>query len=432
MTTTVFKKYVVCFLLLQRVFVLHGSTGDYLTDPTPQYISYELDDKKILELNETSAAYYAQEDTNINTILTINDIKYSDKGSFNTKDNWKKTKLIDYFKQIVLNLTINNPAELSTYLKNFKERFYYQHSPAETYYGVNYQLIGNNLIGKIAQAMRDDPTYIPRIQQKIEVSDALIKILSLKATQYNTVNKTSGWAKTTPKGYVHNSNAIYFYNANKSYYEFTNFFASPVYVDGVIWPTSEHYYQSMKFTNNATIRQTILTKLQPRDAFNVAQANSTSVDRDWQDRSLKTMIKVVWLKFNQHETLKDLLLKTQNKTLIEDAGKNDRFYGAGDDYKGDNWLGCILMAVRDQLAQQKLAEKKQETLQTKKPNTPQSNADIKKSLQSVTKQKLFRPVPAANQSRPVVLGQQNTQSRKQNPAWQLIIDFFSWLFGWST
>jgi hypothetical protein len=64
------------------------------------------------------------------------------------------------------------------------------------------------------------------------------------------------------------------------------------------------------------------------------------------------MIKAVWIKFNQHENLKQLLLQTDDKILIEDAGQNDNFYGNGNDGNGNNLLGCILMAVRDLIREQ--------------------------------------------------------------------------------
>ena len=41
--------------------------------------------------------------------------------------------------------------------------------------------------------------------------------------------------------------AINFYNSNAPYYEFTNFYQNPVQIDGKKWPTTEHYYQAMKF-----------------------------------------------------------------------------------------------------------------------------------------------------------------------------------------
>lgn len=369
--------------------MLYGQ--DYLTDPTPPYLpnQYTLDDKKILELDENSVDYDRQKDTKVDTIIDINEIKFSKKGSFNTRQNWKKTKLIEYFKQIVFNM------KKSRNRKTYKGNFYYIHKIPETYYGVNNVLKGRNLIGKVVQKMYDDQTYIPRIQQKIKASQTVIDQLHSQAENYNNANKTQGWGNI--------KDAIYFYNTNEPYYEFTNFFGSQVYVDGIIWPTSEHYYQSMKFTNNSTLRNTILEAATPRGAFTIAQNNAAFVDKDWKQRRLDTMIKVVWLKFNQHDDLKELLLTTDKKILVENAGKNDAFYGAGGDYKGQNWLGCILMAVRNRLA---LPKEQENTTPTKNKNeasnntttsTPK-NVPIPTILQSSTTTHFNKPTPPKTES----------------------------------
>lgn len=420
MKISVFKKCIAFFLLISRCFVIYGS--DYFTDSTPEYLpnKYTLDDKKILELDVSSNTYDSKKDTMINTIIIINNIEFSFKGSFNTEQNWKITKLIDYFKQSVVNLTMTfsdiqqnntiNPIKLSEKLKQYKGNFYYTHIKTENYYGVNYQLTGKNLIGKMIQKMRDDPNYIPRAQQKIEASEQLIEELHSKAKEYNKASQATGWQNI--------KEAVYFYDKEKRYYEFTNFFNSQVYVDGIIWPTSEHYYQSMKFTQNPDLRKKILNSATPRDAFTIAQQNKITIDKDWQSRSLKTMIKIVWLKFNQHDDLKELLLTTGKKTLIEDAGNKDAFYGAGADYKGNNWLGCILMAVRDKLKKQKEEEQKKLT----KKNNPSeiNNQSPKQSLSSFPNQS--SQVFVANSTSP------KTESWLAQ-VWEAIKSFFSWLFG---
>jgi predicted NAD-dependent protein-ADP-ribosyltransferase YbiA (DUF1768 family) len=41
--------------------------------------------------------------------------------------------------------------------------------------------------------------------------------------------------------------ALFFYEYNEPYYEFTNFFAAPIKVDGRRWAMTEAYFQGMKF-----------------------------------------------------------------------------------------------------------------------------------------------------------------------------------------
>lgn len=42
-------------------------------------------------------------------------------------------------------------------------------------------------------------------------------------------------------------NVIKFYRVNEEYGEFSNFAKYPIKIDSKVWPTSEHYFQAMKF-----------------------------------------------------------------------------------------------------------------------------------------------------------------------------------------
>ncbi len=148
--------------------------------------------------------------------------------------------------------------------------------------------------------------------------------------------------------------AIYFYQSNKPYYEFTNFYEQDITVDGKVWPTTEQYYQASKFTDPNL--QNIIQKFKsdssgsaPRKAFDFANKNKQSLRPDWYDVNLDNMRKAIYEKFAQYPQLATMLLQTGNAILVEDAGKNDSFFGAGDDYLGQNWLGRILMEVRAEL-----------------------------------------------------------------------------------
>ena len=41
--------------------------------------------------------------------------------------------------------------------------------------------------------------------------------------------------------------AIHFYRVNEKHGYMSNFSAHPIELDGVVWPTSEHYFQAQKF-----------------------------------------------------------------------------------------------------------------------------------------------------------------------------------------
>ena len=118
---------------------------------------------------------------------------------------------------------------------------------------------------------------------------------------------------------------------------------------GKIWPTSEHYFQAQKFVGNPMLQEQIRTARSPRDAFTLARANSASVRKDWDNARFDAMIKALRAKFTQHSALQRMLLSTSTKTLVENAGANDKFWGAGDG-SGNNLLGQMLMHVREELS----------------------------------------------------------------------------------
>jgi len=59
------------------------------------------------------------------------------------------------------------------------------------------------------------------------------------------------------------------------------------------------------------------------------------------------MKEAVYAKFSQHEDLKEILLSTENKKIVEHAP--DSCWGDGMDGKGQNRLGHVLVQVRQEL-----------------------------------------------------------------------------------
>ena len=144
--------------------------------------------------------------------------------------------------------------------------------------------------------------------------------------------------------------AILFYDKGKPYYEFTNFQEGyPLNIDGKIWPTSEHYFQAQKFVGNSALQERIRTAPSARAAFDLARANSASVRSDWDTARFDAMMKALRAKFEQHPALRRMLLSTGTKKLVENAGANDKFWGAGDG-SGNNLLGQMLEHVREELS----------------------------------------------------------------------------------
>lgn len=150
----------------------------------------------------------------------------------------------------------------------------------------------------------------------------------------------------------HKPNHIYFYDRNKPYYEFTNFYSAPVNMPDGAWRTSEHYFQAQKYPNNPALQERIRGAATPRQAFDITRdpANDRFKDPNWDTNKLQVMLNGVRAKFTQNPALRTALVNTGTAVLVEDAGANDPFWGAGADYRGGNHLGRILMHVRDEFA----------------------------------------------------------------------------------
>jgi ribA/ribD-fused uncharacterized protein len=140
---------------------------------------------------------------------------------------------------------------------------------------------------------------------------------------------------------------ITFYSTKDAYGEFSNFTPFPFVLDGMEWPTSEHYFQAQKFDDDA-YREKIRTTKSPMIAARLGRSRKVPIRPDWESVKIDVMRRAVAAKINAHEELRELLLSTGNEELIEDAAR-DSFWGCGVDGSGQNWLGRILMAIRDEL-----------------------------------------------------------------------------------
>lgn len=141
---------------------------------------------------------------------------------------------------------------------------------------------------------------------------------------------------------------VHFYHIHEPYGEFSNFYAAPIHLDGHTWPTSEHYFQAQKYISDPTHYNNILKLATPREAFDYVRTYKSAVRSDWANVKDDVMFKACMAKFQQHHQLKELLLSTGDRTLIEHT-TNDSYWGDGGDGTGTNQLGITLMKIRDRL-----------------------------------------------------------------------------------
>eukprot|EP00250_Pteridium_aquilinum_P026038 c3215_g2_i1 orf=1-525(-) len=136
---------------------------------------------------------------------------------------------------------------------------------------------------------------------------------------------------------------LHFYNHRARRYGFmSNFYQAKVLIDGKTWPTTEHYFQAMKF---AGVDDALLERVRAADSPGKAAALGRSKKfrhrKDWNEGfvdkhgrftrvKLEVMRKALRAKFDQHLDLKEKLLATGGRKLVERT-KKDRYWGDGGD-----------------------------------------------------------------------------------------------------
>ncbi|MEM8736383.1 MAG: NADAR family protein, partial [Planctomycetota bacterium] len=103
--------------------------------------------------------------------------------------------------------------------------------------------------------------------------------------------------------------AIEFYATGDEYGEFSNFAAYPFELDGEQWPTSEHYFQAMKF-DDESYREKIRTASNPMSAAQLGRSRKVRLRDQWESEKIDVMRRAVRAKFEAHPELKSLLLST--------------------------------------------------------------------------------------------------------------------------
>jgi ribA/ribD-fused uncharacterized protein len=126
----------------------------------------------------------------------------------------------------------------------------------------------------------------------------------------------------------------------------SNFWPAPVRYGGILFPTTEHAYQAAKSDDvNEAIRVSLLKT--PGDAKRVGR--TLVVRENWEQIKRPIMLDVLRLKFNLPD-LRRKLLATGDVLLVEGNTWGDRYWGVCNGV-GENWLGRLLMQVREECRQ---------------------------------------------------------------------------------
>jgi hypothetical protein len=142
---------------------------------------------------------------------------------------------------------------------------------------------------------------------------------------------------------------IKFYSKIPEYKEFGNYFHVDLMMDGLRYRSVEHYFQAMKFPDHPEYQEAIRQAKKARDAKRMGKTEDYATRVDWATHRDTVMMKALREKFSdRHPELKALLLSTGN-AILQDASPRDNYWGIGSTGMGQNKLGVMLMAIRDEL-----------------------------------------------------------------------------------
>lgn len=123
----------------------------------------------------------------------------------------------------------------------------------------------------------------------------------------------------------------------------SNFYPASVTLDGQVYPSVEHAYQAAKTLDRSE-----------RKPFKTGSAMAAKrrgrelqLRADWENVKIDIMYSLLQQKFQRTE-LKEKLLATGTSRLVEGNTWHDSFWGVYQG-KGENYLGRLLMKVRDEL-----------------------------------------------------------------------------------
>jgi len=159
------------------------------------------------------------------------------------------------------------------------------------------------------------------------------------------------------KGYT------FFYGSSEP---FSNWFKARFVEDAesagsVAFPTSEHYmmYRKALHFGDAAMAARIVQSADPRQAKALGRQVAGFVEQEWNRVCRGYVYRGCRLKFTQNPAAQAALLATRGTQLVE-ASPTDRIWGVGlserdgrildpAHWRGSNWLGQVLTALREDL-----------------------------------------------------------------------------------
>ena len=125
----------------------------------------------------------------------------------------------------------------------------------------------------------------------------------------------------------------------------SNWFPATVVWSGKQYPSVEHAFQAAKAAAEPEQAEAIRKAASPKDAHALGQL--VSLPPTWERQRLKLMETLLRDKFRRDSSLRERLLRTENKNLIANNKWGETFWGVSGGNGGNN-LGKLLMSLRDE------------------------------------------------------------------------------------
>ncbi len=140
---------------------------------------------------------------------------------------------------------------------------------------------------------------------------------------------------------------IGFYIRTEPYGFLSNFERATQVVDGIEYPTNEHFYQAQK-AKDRTVMIWIGKAPKAYHAMKAGRSLRTNeIIAGWNAHKKEVMLRGLRAKFKQNRGLAIRLINTGEAHLFEDS-PTDMFWGGQLEWS-ENWLGKLLMQVREEI-----------------------------------------------------------------------------------
>lgn len=133
------------------------------------------------------------------------------------------------------------------------------------------------------------------------------------------------------------------YKGKWVYNWFSNMEIDPITIDGITYPSVENYYQAQKTLDLEQRKQ--FETCSP--SYSKRLGRAVNLRDDWGQVKLSVMEKALRVKFAPDTKWYNKLKETEGE-IVETNNWNDKFWGKTLDGIGENYLGKILMKIRDE------------------------------------------------------------------------------------